>query len=314
MKVDHLRDEKRFSKFVDILSKHKGLRDELDNVDRFIVFAPAPANAAFKRLEEDHKHEADDDWDIKYILISFASSSRPVINSPLPRRRRGDHRQRPPRWAPLIPTSNSGTLTTTATSSARSNLAGWPLVHLSMKTRVEDEDIKADNGRIHAINRVLIPPAELYDVLWKKPSMFSTFIVAAERTGMAKDIEDEKAMIVCAFCREGEGDLLRGGDYCRGRRAPQCQSERRRMKQDVLGQDSGETVARLGQFPLMHVLDILRSHIVDEERSPGRAIMAPLGSGGIEARGRARHCNESSPQLSFVEQYTFEEDVEHAQQ
>lgn len=65
-----------------------------------------------------------------------------------------------------------------------------------MRARVVESDLEAENGRIHAIDRILTPPHNVREMLYMLPTEFSTFLAAAERTGVSKRLAEENGLSV----------------------------------------------------------------------------------------------------------------------
>ncbi|KXX78484.1 Stabilin-2 [Madurella mycetomatis] len=64
-------------------------------------------------------------------------------------------------------------------------------IRLNFYSRVRVSDVVAKNGLIHAIDAPLFPPPPQTTILRAMPSIFSTFALALERTGVAAELEDE---------------------------------------------------------------------------------------------------------------------------
>jgi len=65
-----------------------------------------------------------------------------------------------------------------------------------MHARITEKDIEADNGRIHAIDRIVMPPKSVSQMLYTMPTSFSIFSAALERTGMCSEVSKEKGVTV----------------------------------------------------------------------------------------------------------------------
>jgi len=186
--VDRLRDDKRFSRFVEVLERERGLRDDLDNRDKeTTVFAPT--NEAFKRLEDewrDRRGAYDEDNDreqwmrqaLKYhiapdsMIEGDALHAGALIPTDLRLRELGDRHQR--------------------VRVFRFHGDVW----LNMHARIVEKDLEAENGRIHAIDRVLRPPRQTTEMLYTLPTEFSTFLAALERTELANKLDERHGVTV----------------------------------------------------------------------------------------------------------------------
>ncbi|ORX95156.1 FAS1 domain-containing protein, partial [Basidiobolus meristosporus CBS 931.73] len=105
---------------------------------------------------------------------------------------------------------------------------GKPL--LNGHARLQETDLGAINGLIHAIDEVLIPPPEINKVLLRTPSLFSTMSAALQRTGLDKKVQESSALTAfiptnqafrnlgCRalnhlFSKDGEKDLRKLVEY-----------------------------------------------------------------------------------------------------
>ncbi|TPX64454.1 hypothetical protein SpCBS45565_g05883 [Spizellomyces sp. 'palustris'] len=184
--IDRLRGDKRFSRFVDALSRDRGLRDDLENKDKkATVFAPT--NEAFKHLEDDRRRN-NDERELGDILRYHIC---PDLNI------RGDE-------------LHQGMLLRTDLRLKKLNDRHQRIrvfrfrgdAWLNMRARIVERDMEAENGRIHAIDRVLIPPRDAREMLFMMPTEFSTFLAGAERTDMSKHLADEKGLTIFAPSNE----------------------------------------------------------------------------------------------------------------
>jgi len=182
---DRLREDKRFSRFVEILEKERGLKDDLENRDsETTVFAPT--NDAFKRMEDEWNSRSEEDRPnirdvLKYHIAPDAQISGDCLHA-----------------GALIPTN----LRLKSLDDRHQRVRVFRFhdnIWLNMHSRIVEKDIKASNGRVHAIDHVLCPPKGVTEMLYTVPTSFSTTISALERTGLACDINGkEKAITVFA--------------------------------------------------------------------------------------------------------------------
>ncbi|KAI8817300.1 FAS1 domain-containing protein [Fimicolochytrium jonesii] len=186
--VDRLRDDKRFSRFVQVLERERGLRDDLDNRDKeTTVFAPT--NEAFKRFEDEWRNrrayddEDKEEWIRQALKYHIAPDSQiagdalhagALIPTNLRLRELGDRHQRVRVF----------------------RFAGD--VWLNMHARIVEKDLEAENGRIHAIDNVLHPPRHATEMLYTLPTEFSTFLAALERTELADKLDQHHGVTVFA--------------------------------------------------------------------------------------------------------------------
>jgi len=182
--IDRLRDDKRFSRFVEVLEKERGLRDDLENRDKeTTVFVPT--DDAFERME--------DEW------RESRNENKPNMRDVLRYHIAGDSRisEDSMHAGSLIPTNLR--LKSLEDRHQRIRVFRFhDITWLNMKARIIESDIKADNGRIHAIDRVLCPPQEVTEMMYTVPTQFSTTLAAFERTGLMSELEREKALTVFA--------------------------------------------------------------------------------------------------------------------
>ncbi|KAI8908687.1 FAS1 domain-containing protein [Powellomyces hirtus] len=70
-------------------------------------------------------------------------------------------------------------------------------VWLNMHARIVQKDLEAENGLIHAIDRCLMPPMTIGEMLYTMPTRFSTSLAAFERTGL-QEVCTKKGITVFA--------------------------------------------------------------------------------------------------------------------
>ncbi|KAJ3077193.1 hypothetical protein HK102_005278 [Quaeritorhiza haematococci] len=185
--LDRIREDDRFSKFVQILEQDRGLTDDLERLDKKVTLF-APTNEAFEKTKE-----------------MFGETKK--------RRGLGDPKPSPEEIARyhicpeditedelydgmLIESEyKPGDLEGERQRIKVSKLRGdWVL---NMYVRVEESDMEAANGVVHVIDRVLIPPRRLESGMSLFPSIFSTFLWACNRAGLDQDL-NQKGVTVFA--------------------------------------------------------------------------------------------------------------------
>ena len=141
--MDSLRQDERFSKLVDLIESHRGLRDDLDKNKKMTLFAPT--NEAFHHLKE--MKSQGNDYDMADILRYHMSSQE---------------------WS-LDEMTADMTIKTDLKLKELDNeyqrirvFKHGDCVVLNMYSRLSIKgDIEAKNGFVHAIDRVLLPPVNL---------------------------------------------------------------------------------------------------------------------------------------------------------
>ncbi|KAJ3281880.1 hypothetical protein HK104_011219 [Borealophlyctis nickersoniae] len=185
--VDRLRGDERFSRFVDALERERGLRDDLSDMNkRSTVFAPT--NKAFKHIEDEIMARKGKDHDrhpdMKEILAYHILPDQDISGDDL-------------RPGMLLRTN----LKPKSLEGHRQRIRVFKFAHevyLNVHSRVVEKDMEAENGRIHVIDRVLMPPRDAWHMMHVFPTEFSTMIAAAERADMREDMERERGVTVLA--------------------------------------------------------------------------------------------------------------------
>ncbi|KAJ3114805.1 hypothetical protein HDU96_001632 [Phlyctochytrium bullatum] len=185
---DRLREEHRFSRFVELIEKEKGLRDEFERSDRLTVFAPT--NHAIEKFEEefrDHdprdgrtrRHRRHDDLDMEELILYHLVPDHQLGHRDL-------------QDGVLLKTS----LETRGLDGAHQRIRvsrAFGEVYLNMYARVHHQgEYEADNGVIWALENVLVPPGNAMDVLYHVPFAFSTSVSALCRLDATEKIEKMK--------------------------------------------------------------------------------------------------------------------------
>ncbi|KAJ3182792.1 hypothetical protein HDU85_002394 [Gaertneriomyces sp. JEL0708] len=186
--IDRLRSEKMFSRFVEVIEKERGLRDDLENRDRqTTVFAPT--NEAFERLEKEMGAAGKGDNqrmgemlryhicpDMELRMDDMVSGT--LLSTGLKLRDLDDRHQR--------------------IRVFRFHGDVW----LNMRARVHKKGMEAENGRIFAIDRVLMMPHHAREMLYMVPTETSTFLAGAERTGVSHLMREERGLTIFAPSNE----------------------------------------------------------------------------------------------------------------
>ncbi|KAJ3055161.1 hypothetical protein HK097_011315 [Rhizophlyctis rosea] len=187
--MDRLRKEDRFRQFVKVLEKETGLRDDLDRRDTKVTLF-APTNEAMDRFEEEIRMaEREGDRPTMKEILSYhivrdeemkCKDMRPGMT--LKTELRPNHLDRHHQRIRVV------------------GFGGTPI--LNMRAGVQDCDMRAENGMIHGISNVLIPPRDLYHQIYRIPTELSTWHMALERTDMRKELERGSAWTVFAPSNE----------------------------------------------------------------------------------------------------------------
>lgn len=181
--IDRLREDKRFSKFVDVVEKERGLRDELEGGKQTTVFAFT--DDAFKRFED--KWRGQDEGSrvemrdvLRYHIAPESEITKDCLHA-----------------GALIPTSLR--LKTLDDRHQRIRIFKFgDHAWLNMQAKIEDREVKAGNGRIYAIDNVIMPPSNAHEMLNAVPVVFSTTALGLERTGLCREVAKDKALTVFA--------------------------------------------------------------------------------------------------------------------
>jgi uncharacterized surface protein with fasciclin (FAS1) repeats len=179
--VDRLREDKRFSRFVEVLENERGLRDDLEKGQNTVF---APTNEAFEKFEEERRSYADEKREMRDIIKYHVASEADIESDDL-------------HAGLLIPTG----LRLKSLNDRHQRIRVYTFARnkwLNMEAQIVEADIEAENGRIHAIDRILTPPSNAMEMLYTVPTTFSTFTAALEKTCMWRDLEKEKGITVFA--------------------------------------------------------------------------------------------------------------------
>ncbi|KAI9101850.1 FAS1 domain-containing protein [Phlyctochytrium arcticum] len=275
--VDRLRGDKRFTRFVEVLQKERGLKDDLEDRHKTMTLF-APTNEAIKHMEEHMPDLTSSDSAmrdaLRYHIIPDMDMHREHMHKGL-----------------LLKTSlKLKTLRDRPQVIRVGHIRGdfW----LNMRARVEEHDTKAENGRIFAIDRVLMPPINALDMLYALPTMFSTYLAAAERSGMTERMVNEKEMTMFvpsnnAWKRLGVENLMylfscpqhckchsnknKGSSGCNGRR------DLKRIMEYSMAKELGYTCDMMGKKEMCMKTFLEGEKMCVEARQRGHG------------RGRTRH-------------------------
>jgi len=179
--LDTLKNDKRFTKLMDALKESQGLTDDLTS-GKDITFL-APTNQAFEAIERDMKSMTGKKGEMDSILRYHCIESKVEFKdfedgqtwtTRMKLKQLNDKHQR----IRVFKCAHTGT------------------VSLNMFTRIQEYDMKASNGVIHVIDRVLLPPTDVLETLDFVPSKFSIWLLAVERTEMRKTLEETAGLTV----------------------------------------------------------------------------------------------------------------------
>ncbi|KAJ3184488.1 hypothetical protein HDU87_003886 [Geranomyces variabilis] len=179
--LDRLREDKRFSCFVEHLEKEKGLRDDLERSGQTTLFAPT--NEAFRRAKKEWEL-SEKDIDMKSILQYHIAPESKITSDCL-------------HAGALIPTGLR--LKTLGDRHQRLRVFKFAdRTWLNMMSQVMGSEVEASNGRIFAVDGVLVPPSNVGEMLSAFPTMFSTSALAIEHSGLRNDISRKNGLTVFA--------------------------------------------------------------------------------------------------------------------
>lgn len=178
---ERIRQDKRFSRFVEVLEKNgRGLKDDLEDSKKTTTIF-VPDNEAMKRIEKEWELSSDKESQlrdvIKYHIAPDAEVSRDCMHA-----------------GALVPTDLR--LKSLGDRHQRIKISKFAnTVFLNMEATVTDSE-RADNGYIHAISQVLIPPRGIAEQALVAPTLLSTSLLALTRVGLACDVNDRKTTTV----------------------------------------------------------------------------------------------------------------------
>jgi uncharacterized surface protein with fasciclin (FAS1) repeats len=180
--IDRLREDKRFTRFVDALERESGLRDELEKGQNTVF---APTDEAFEEMERQYGSLANKKGTqmrdiLQYHVAGESDIQKDDLHAGL-----------------LIPTN----LRLQTLNDRHQRLRVFTFndrVWLNMHSQITGPEIETENGNIFAVDKVLVPPSTAIETLYTVPTMFSTFVTALEKTCMWRDLENEKGITVFA--------------------------------------------------------------------------------------------------------------------
>ncbi|KAJ3041583.1 hypothetical protein HDV00_009060 [Rhizophlyctis rosea] len=214
--MDRLRKEEDFRRFVKALENEAGLRDDLDRRDaKVTVFAPT--NQAMERLEDE-------------IEKLGREGERPSMEQILSYHIVRDEELCFKDLKPGMTLRTNLRPNDLDRHHQRIRVVGMMGgITLNMRAQIVDRDIKAENGMIHGINGVLMPPRDLYRQTYRIPTELSTWHMALVRTDMQRELERGKAWTVFTPSNEAWQRMgYRNLEYLFG-----CEQGRKELKKIV---------------------------------------------------------------------------------
>ncbi|KAJ3171096.1 hypothetical protein HDU88_008130 [Geranomyces variabilis] len=178
---DRLREDKRFTCFVEHLEKEKGLRDDLERSGQTTLFAPT--NEAFRRFKEESEM-SERDLDMKSVLQYHLAPETKLTPDCL-------------HPGLLIPTA----LRLKSLNDRHQRLRVFKFAErtwINLQAQIVGPEMDASNGRIYAVDGLLIPPGDAGEVLSAFPTMFSTTALALEKTGLRQDVSRKHGLTIFA--------------------------------------------------------------------------------------------------------------------
>jgi len=161
-----LRGKERFSKLMKAFESHSNLRDDLDSKDRKLVLL-APTNEAFEELEKlPEKPNIELESVLNYHMIEHESHvadrdnwfNGMLFETRLRENKLGDKNQ-------VVRLGKT--------------LGRWSL---NFYAQIEEIEYETDNGIIFVLDRVLLPPVDIYNTMRMIPVEFSTFTQAVSES------------------------------------------------------------------------------------------------------------------------------------
>jgi len=203
--LDVLRDDKRFRRVVKAVEDSRGLRDDLERKDRITFLAPTDEawenietvldairdNRKRRRLVDENDRRGRDDRGrgdrderdmeevLRYHTLNDEITARDLFNGQLLETELRESKLEDKRQRIRVV-----------------DLFGQ--YYLNMYARVHREELEAKNGVILIIDNVLCPPLEANEMMGNTPFAYSTMLVAAEKTDLLRNLEEEKGITVFA--------------------------------------------------------------------------------------------------------------------
>ncbi|ORY00108.1 FAS1 domain-containing protein, partial [Basidiobolus meristosporus CBS 931.73] len=211
--LDLLAEDNRFYDFMDVLSKERGLTDDLqDNNQEVTVFAPT--NQAFQKLRNTYQGRIPRDELRDAVRYHFIPEWYEYE----------DLREEKLIDTQLTPRGLDGESQKIRVVRREGHVVLNNLVSIS------EADLEARNGIVHAVDEVLLPPPKVTDLIYRMANKFSTFSAALQRTGLNEEFEGESSITAFVptnaafrklgcralnylFSEEGEKDLRRVLEY-----------------------------------------------------------------------------------------------------
>ena len=174
--ADRIRDDEKFSKLRSFLDKDDSLYDELADKNAELTFF-APTDDAFEAFE----HEKDRDYDMGEILRYHMTREKLSTKD----------------WYPGYLIKTVLQLSSLKDDHQRLRVerirGDWFISY----SRLIEPDVKLANGMIHAVDRLVMPPKNLWKRLHEFPTLFSTLTTALHVTGL-KGLDDHPALTLFA--------------------------------------------------------------------------------------------------------------------
>jgi len=198
--LDVLRDDKRFRRVVKAVEDSRGLRDDLERKDKITFLAPTDEawenietvldairdNRKRRHLVDENDRRGRDDRDrrdmeevLRYHIVKDEIRVKDLFNGQ------------------LLQTE----LKESGLEDKRQRIRVvdfFDQYYLNMYARVHRDELEAKNGMILIIDNVLCPPLEANEMMGNIPFAYSTMLVAAEKTDLLRNLEEEKGITVFA--------------------------------------------------------------------------------------------------------------------
>jgi len=188
--MEILSNDKRFSKISEIIQKTGGLGDDLNDSNHKVTFF-APTNEALEKLHELMKRgKSSSEYGkyemempkmeeiLKYHMVKERICVKELydgqlLESKLVCKELGEKMNQKIRVKRVLGS-----------------------VYLNCFTRIEEVNWKVSNGAVYAVDWVLLPPCNAFNVLFNIPFIASTFTSAIQVCGLEKELKNEKGLTV----------------------------------------------------------------------------------------------------------------------
>ncbi|KAK9693992.1 hypothetical protein K7432_013642 [Basidiobolus ranarum] len=175
--MDILANDRRFSQFMDSLTYESGLVNDLDgNRQEVTVFAPT--NEAFEKLRVRYQGRLSPEeisTVLKYHMVPEFLDRQSLVETKLLRTKLRE---------PGLDGQEQQIRVV--------RRAGH--VFLNNLVPIQESGMEAMNGLVHAIDEVVLPPQNMYEMIMKMPTKFSTLSAALQRTGLYRELESQIAI------------------------------------------------------------------------------------------------------------------------